>query len=559
MTKDNDPAKKATTLLDLRNQVAATMTGTTRRDTLSALNALAKAAKVDLGSILATPPAVRTLLTARSAAQLNLSEKRYANICSLVRAAVRMFGGRPVSAPRVLDAEWAELLDRIPRREYRWSLSRLASFASNQGVRPAEVTRETLLAFYQHLEADEIIKKPRGLLKHTIALWNASRKITAGWPALDLASPFDSTAYTLRLDAFPASFQADVAEWRRAVERPDPFDDVAPSRPLKAVSAERNERCMRRLASLLIAAGAINLEDVTELSVLVTPDRVKASLRLLRDRRNGSLPADGSMPADIHRHAVVARAVARFHVRDTGANLRALDKLCERAAPPKTYGIRPRNRERLRQFDDPNKVMTFARLPELQRRRALKLDNPYRRAKGIERAVILAVLLDTALRIKNLSGLHLDRDMHWVGKRCLISIDGSQVKNGLPIEGELTPDTCKLLREYLDRYWPVLNAAGSGRYLFPGKNGGPASIHTIRHDITSVCKWAGLDMHPHLFRHAKGKIVLEREPDLAIAMSQHFAHGSVRTTLNAYLGTETRAASRRINAVLDGHKKGTAA
>lgn len=554
MTKDNDPAEKATTLLDVRNQVAATMTGTVRRDTLSALDALAKATKMDLAGTAATPAAVRSLLTARSAAQLDLSTKRYANICSLVRAAVRQFGGRAVSARLVLAPEWAELLDRIPRRQYRWGLNRLATFASNRDIRPAEVTGKTLLAFYQHLEAAELIKKPRGLLKHTIALWNMSGKITTGWPDVRLASPFESTAYTLRLEEFPASFREDVAEWRRVMERPDPFDDLAPPAPLKAVSAERNERCMRRMASVLIAAGHLALEDVTHLSVIVTPEHIKSAIRLLMKRRLGEVTAGARATEQIYRHAVVARAVARFHLKVPESTLAELDKICSQVKPPKTFGIRPRNRERLRQFDDPNKVMTFASLPELQRRRALKLSNPYRRAKGIERAAILAVLLDTTLRIKNLSTLHLDRDIRWVGKRCLVSIEGSQVKNGQPIEGELTPDTCKLLREYLDHYRPVLHGS-AGRFLFPGKNEGPASVHTIRYDITSTFKWAGLDVHPHLVRHAKGKIVLEHEPELAIAYSQHLGHRSVRTTMTNYLGTETRASSRRINAVLDGAKK----
>jgi integrase len=61
---------------------------------------------------------------------------------------------------------------------------------------------------------------------------------------------------------------------------------------------------------------------------------------------------------------------------------------------------------------------------------------------------------------------------------------------------------------------------------------------------------AGIIVNPHLFRHAIAKIVVERNPEMYVAVSRRLGHRSINTTLGSYLGTETRAASRQINRLL---------
>jgi integrase len=63
-------------------------------------------------------------------------------------------------------------------------------------------------------------------------------------------------------------------------------------------------------------------------------------------------------------------------------------------------------------------------------------------------------------------------------------------------------------------------------------------------------KHVGLELGPHLFRHIIAKIVVEREPGLINDVSRMLGHKSVNTTYGVYLGTETPAASRRINRLL---------
>ena len=57
-------------------------------------------------------------------------------------------------------------------------------------------------------------------------------------------------------------------------------------------------------------------------------------------------------------------------------------------------------------------------------------------------------------------------------------------------------------------------------------------------------------MNPHLFRHATAKIVIERDPGLAFVLSRHLGHKTINMTMQAYLGTEGRAAARSIDRVI---------
>jgi integrase len=539
------------TLIDVRRRAEEALMGLQRRDTLSALDCLAKVFGLRLDAVPATASRIRDLLGSRTAAELGLSEKRYANISAAVRSAVRIFGATriPITRRVALSPEWTALLERIEHKEHRWGLNRLACYASAAGIVPIEVTRQTLLGLFDALEREDGIKQPRKTLKHTIALWNMCHKSVPSWPETRLESPFESTAYTLRLDQFPKSFQEEVERWRTRLLEPDPFDDDVPASPLKPVSVERNERYLRRCASVLVSAGHIRLDEVTGLKVLVTVDRVKLAMKLLLTRCGG-LPSD-----HVARHAVVLRAIAKYEVKLEEAELRQLDMICRKLSPAPAFGMRARNRDLLRQFDDTEKVHRLLALPETERHHALRQTNAYRRAKGIERALAIALLIDTGLRIKNLCGIRLDQDLHWTRVSCFLSVDPRTVKNKQALEFELTPATISLLRQYLAEYRCHLKGT-EGPYLFPGKDGGPIALCTMRHDITTATRRrAGLRMHPHLFRHAIAKIVVERDSELYMAVSQHLGHRNLRTTMANYLGTETRAAGRKVNALLEDVKR----
>ena len=534
-------------LARVRDRVARESTGTKRRDHLSALATLARVMAIDLQNVKATPAAVRTLLSSRNALELGLSERRWRNVRSAVAATVRAFGVKPnASLERVpINGEWTGLLARIETKHHRDGMTRLARFCSAMRISPEAVDRDTLLGFYHALDTEELIRDPRQKLKHSIAIWNMCHRRVAGWPDCSLSSPFERNVIALPVETFPQRFRDDLARWREGLLNPDLMDPAAPPRPLKPVTVDNKTAQILRFASALVHRECLPIDAITGLDVLVSDiDRFKQGLRFFLDR------FDGQANGYIANIGDCLRGIARHYVHVPDETHDAMEAICKRLRPPRNEGLKPKNRERLRQFDDPANVERLLQYPRHEAERGRKHKNPYRAAKCFERAVAVSVLLATGLRIKNLRTINRETDLSRADGRCFLSIPGDRVKNGMDLDYELPPETDTLLREYVRDYRPRFPGA-EGPYLFPGRDGGPRPNSTMANDIkTSLYKRAGLTMNPHLFRHAIAKIVIERDPGLAFAISRHLGHKNINTTMQAYLGTEGRAAARSIDRVL---------
>ena len=84
-------------LQDLRDRIAEGEAGTARRDLLSALDTTARLFGRDLSQIPATAMAAADLLASKTAAQLGISEKRFANVRSLLATAIRDHADAPAA------------------------------------------------------------------------------------------------------------------------------------------------------------------------------------------------------------------------------------------------------------------------------------------------------------------------------------------------------------------------------------------------------------------------------------------------------------------------------
>jgi len=105
-------------------------------------------------------------------------------------------------------------------------------------IAPRDVSTKVLLGLFHALEAEEVVKDPRRLLKHTIAHWNMCGQRVQGWPRVRLASPFERNTIGLPLSKFPKGFQRDLRTWKARLLAADPLDIEAPIRPLKPISVE---------------------------------------------------------------------------------------------------------------------------------------------------------------------------------------------------------------------------------------------------------------------------------------------------------------------------------
>jgi integrase len=61
---------------------------------------------------------------------------------------------------------------------------------------------------------------------------------------------------------------------------------------------------------------------------------------------------------------------------------------------------------------------------------------------------------------------------------------------------------------------------------------------------------AGLEMNPHLFRHAIAKIVTDTAPGAYLPVSRVLGHSTLDTTMAYYLGAGSKASGRYLDGLL---------
>ncbi len=534
-------------LSDVIARVKAELDGSQRRDTLSAFNALERRAGVNLATTPANAVSVRPILASLNANNLGISPKRLANIRSLVSQAVACFGmqRRWITKDIEQAPEWRELMGLAPKREYRWGLSRLACYCSVVGIAPSDVCPQTLLGLHAALEADCSLKKPRGILKQTISVWNMCRKAEPDWPQQKLSSPFKKQPFMFKLEDFPESFQRDVAAWIARMGNPDPLDPDAPVRASRKVTLDGYILTFRRIGSALVRDGGVVMTSITSLGVLAEIENLKTALRHFVDKAEGdNLDYPGKM-------ATQMAAVAKYHLKLGDKHLRQMDAIKQKLGQQRGPKMGRRNRERLKQFDDPAAVKRVLRYPEEEFARAVRKKNPMRRAKGVERALIVSLLIFAGVRAENLRTLYLTQNIRRAGDRVFLELEADETKTHAEHTVELPRATIDLLDDFVANH-RLLLPGSDGPHLFPAPDGGARHYSSIRSVISAnLLKDTGVQMSPHLFRHFVAKIVAERQPELLPDVSRRLGHKSFNTTYQSYLGTETPAASRRINALLE--------
>ena len=221
--------------------------------------------------------------------------------------------------------------------------------------------------------------------------------------------------------------------------------------------------------------------------------------------------------------------------------------------PPLTHGLTEKNRARLRQFDDPDNVVSLLSLPEKLMRIAARNRNARAGALQAQIATAIGILTMAPIRIGNLSDLDLERGdllRPGRGKQLHIVLAAERAKGREPLEYTLPAPSVELIERYLEKFRPHL-AHPRCTALFPGKGGGAKASITLRKQISdTVHSYTGIQMNPHLFRHATSKIFLDRNPGEESVVQRVLGHKSIDTTTGYYTGLETAAAVRYFDATI---------
>ena len=216
-------------------------------------------------------------------------------------------------------------------------------FCAANGIEPDSVTTSTFEQFATAIGSETLLRDPGGVYRNACLLWNEAVARFEGWPQLCVLVPSRRHDFAMPIEAFPVSFQQDVAAYISSREKPDVFaeDYYRPPRP---VTLKHRRQHLIVIATALVATGC-PIEQITDIAVLTVPNNAKAALIFLYERAGRKTPYLAQL-------ATFLKTVALHHVKSTPADIRLL-KQFKRGMQPEASGFTEKNRAFLRQINDP--------------------------------------------------------------------------------------------------------------------------------------------------------------------------------------------------------------
>ena len=517
----------------------------------SAIRRIAKLLGALPADVPADPEALRRKLILFTAAGAGMKKRRWSNVRALLTKALALTGARVMRSRRraSLKPAWAGLLKRAPNRFERYRLARFFSYASENGVEPDDVDDQTVADFGESLKRYSLAKDQARIVRETCRIWNRCAASVDGWPVLQLTVPNRRRVYALPADAYSQSFNDELQAYLVHLANGDLFAKTGRG-PASPTTLRDLRLRLFQAAAALVHSGRPP-ETIRSLADLVAPEAVRTTLKFLY-ARNGRRKT-----GQLHNFALTAIKIARYWVKAPPEQIEALQQI-RREVDPKSPGMTARNRMRLRQFDDPENLRRLIELPE-KILRALPRSGPlsHREALRVQLALAIAILLVAPIRMRNLAALHVSQHLIQTrpgGLRHIV-IPAEEVKNRAPLAFEVSRALGEIINVYLARCRPVLATVSDG-YLFPSPKGGAKTPKALGEQIKDlIAKETGLDLNPHAFRHLSAKLFLAAHPGEYESVRLILGHRSIATTVNAYCGLEQADALRRLDALIDQHRK----
>jgi integrase len=519
----------------------ADLTNRQRQELASAVRTVGRALDRPLERIQADPRHLAPRLKAVAPRAIGMSPRSWNNIRFRARKALSLV--RPMSPGRntnPLTPSWDGLWGPLESRRVKTSLSRFVRWCSAAGIEPEAVSETTFMEFRDHL-GDALLKHPDAVFAELVRGWRVAQTAVNGWPRVGFTIPDRRDRWTLSWSNFPASLREDCKAWLDRLAGRDLLEE-APFRPVRPRTLERREQQIRAFASAVALRGR-DLSAITCLNDLVAIETYKEGLRFLIER------SGGKSTTTIVDLAGALKAIARHHVR------LEKDHLDRMAAINRRLSVGPRsltekNRGRLRQFDDPENVAALLGLPHKLIGIASRKRNVRAGALLAQIAVAIEILIMAPIRLDNLRCLDIEQNLvrpHRRSKELHVVFPATDVKNREPLDYPLPVPSVALIERYLLEFRPHL-ASPSCIALFPGRWGKPKRANTLRGQICQIIRsHTGLEMNPHLFRHAMAKIYLDANPGGYEVVRRVLAHRSIDTTSRYYTGGEAAAAVRHFD------------
>ena len=536
--------------LDVALQADTSLPPVRRRDLRSAVSRVADLLSDDPARIALDLPAIAAGLAVISPAAVALSAKSFANIRAGFTAAVQTSGLLPKAYVKKspLAPAWAGLIAQLSPKRWQIGLSRLARFASSVGIDPVEVGDKVIADFLAAVRDGSLHPRPNDLHRRTAVIWN---EVAAGMPEFSLAlvtipsfrPPPQRIDWNLLSDAFRQDVEA-YFDWCAGA---DVF--AADARPRRLAPRTRKLRRdeIHAAATALIASG-VAVATIRSLADLVAEDSFRRILRRRHDAAGGK--------ANSFNHAL-AKALIQIAREWVKVDVGALDKLKRMTAklPQLSSGLVDRNKRFLRQFDDPAAFARLVNLPQILWSEVRRDAKPnFRTLAKAQAAIAIALLTYIPLRSHNLVSLTFGTHLFLnddVRATSTLELAGHEVKNGSELAFDIPPVVARMLIEYRDSVAPNIIGRRPER-LFENVDGSPKSQAGVAWLIsTNVYRRTGIEIAPHQFRHLSARVLLDAEPGNFEGAKQLLGHKSLRTTVAAYAGIDSRRAARHHQRLID--------
>jgi integrase len=475
-------------------------------------------------------------------AAVGLTAKRFANIRSDFLAAVKASGVKPlkVELKSPLSPDWVDLFERLSGQRAHIGLSRLARYASAQGIVPEDVNDDVIGGFITAVREGSLHRKPDALHRQVSLIWNeAARDPALGLQLVTVPSfrgPVERIDWALLTDAFKKDME-DYLSWCGVS---DPFAADARSRALAARTLRLRRDQIHAAVTALVKSG-IEPATILSLADLTSPNNFKS---ILRWRLNS---VDGQTNTFNYNLGKALVQIAYEWVKVDAQGFAELKRLLGKMPVP-LMGLTDKNKRFLRQFDDPAVLRRLYRLPDRLWAEVRRDQRPnFRTLAKAQTALAIAILSYMPLRLQNLTALAFGTHLFMqegAGSISTLELSAAEMKNRLELGFDIPPGVAKMLIEYRDRIAPKIIGHRPTR-LFVTVKGTPKSQATVAYLITSCLqRRAGIILTPHQFRHLSAKVVLDAEPGAFETVRQHLGHKNTKTTTGAYTGISSRRAAR---------------
>lgn len=515
---------------------------TRRRDLVSAVKRVAILLGDEPAAIAFDLGAISARLAAVNPVAIGISPKRLANIRSDFLAGAKVSGliALKPAGKSPLSQAWVDLFARLSGRRAHIGLSRLARYASAHGVAPKDINDEVIRELIAAVRAQSLCPRPTVLHRQVALIWNEAARD----PALGLRSvtvPSYRTPKRIDWTRLPQAFRQEVDAHLSWCAACDPFAADARPRALAPRSLRLRRDQIHAAVTALVESG-IKPSAIRSLADLLSPDHFK---RILRRRLDGVSGAESTFNLDLGQALI---RIAHEWVKVDAQVFAELKRLVGKMPAP-VMALTDKNKRALRQFDDPAVLRRLYSLPERLWVEARRDSKPnFRTLAKAQAALAIAILSYAPLRPQNLTALAFDTHLFMrEGARAVSTLElpAHEVKNGMELAFDLPPHVAKMLIEYRDRFAPKVIGHRPTR-LFVNVDGTPKNQATVSCLVTTYLrKRAGIVLTPHQFRHLSAKVVLDAGPGEFETVRHFLGHKSLKTTVGAYAGLDSRRAARR--------------